>query len=88
VLGDTHPPIYYLVLRLSSTVFGQSEIAARAPSMLFGLLTVCAAAGHAGVLAEPAVARLQRSWSRLGEIPSLHEVTARSCHRGPSDQRS
>jgi hypothetical protein len=41
-----------------------------------------------GVLAEPAVARLQRSWSRLGEIPSLHEVTARSRSRGPSDQRS
>src|SRR5438270_12838135 len=29
VLADTHPPIYYLVLRLSSAAFGQSEIAAR-----------------------------------------------------------
>lgn len=44
VLADTHPPIYYLILRLSSTVFGQSEIAARAPSVFFGVLTVCGAA--------------------------------------------
>ena len=43
VLADTHPPIYYLVLRWSSSAFGQSEIVARAPSVLFGILTVCAA---------------------------------------------
>ena len=44
VLADTHPPIYYLVLRWSSSAFGQLEIVARAPSVLFGILTVCAAA--------------------------------------------
>jgi hypothetical protein len=44
VLADTHPPIYYLVLRLSSAAFGQSEIAARVPSAFFGVLTVCGAA--------------------------------------------
>ena len=44
VLTDTHPPIYYLVLRWSSSAFGQSEIVARAPSVLFGILTVCVAA--------------------------------------------
>jgi uncharacterized membrane protein len=44
VLADTHPPVYYLVLRWSSLAFGQSEFAARAPSVLFGILTVCAAA--------------------------------------------
>src|SRR5216683_5151427 len=44
VLADTHPPIYYLVLHLSSTVFGQSEIVARAPSAFFGVLTLCVAA--------------------------------------------
>jgi mannosyltransferase len=44
VLADTHPPVYYMVLRWSSFAFGQSEIAARAPSVLFGVLTVCAAA--------------------------------------------
>jgi hypothetical protein len=43
VLADTHPPIYYLVLRWFSSAFGQSEIVARAPSVLFGILTVCAA---------------------------------------------
>jgi 4-amino-4-deoxy-L-arabinose transferase-like glycosyltransferase len=36
VLTDTHPPIYYLLLRLSSAFLGESEIAARAPSALFG----------------------------------------------------
>src|ERR1700730_14722316 len=35
VRTDTHPPIYYLLLRLSSSVFGQSELAARAPSAQF-----------------------------------------------------
>ena len=44
VRTDTHPPIYYLLLRLSSSVFGQSELAARAPSAVFGILTLCAAA--------------------------------------------
>ena len=44
VLADTHPPIYYLLLRLWSSAFGQSELAARAPSAVFGILTLCAAA--------------------------------------------
>lgn len=44
VLADTHPPLYYLLLRLSSSAFGQSELAARAPSAVFGVLTLCAAA--------------------------------------------
>jgi hypothetical protein len=44
ILSDTHPPIYYLILRLSSTVFGQSGMAARAPSAFFGVLTLCVAA--------------------------------------------
>jgi len=50
VLADTHPPIYYLVLRLSSAVFGQSEMAARAPSVLFGVLTLCVAVIVPGAL--------------------------------------
>ena len=44
VLADTHPPIYYLVVRWSSLAFGQSELTARAPSALFGVLTLCAVA--------------------------------------------
>src|SRR5215472_10852992 len=50
VLADTHAPIYYLILRWSSSAFGQSEIVARAPSVLFGILTVCAAAILPGAL--------------------------------------
>jgi mannosyltransferase len=44
LLADTHPPIYYLLLRRSSSIFGQSELAARGPSAVFGVLTLCAAA--------------------------------------------
>src|SRR3984893_12344588 len=47
VRTDTHPPIYYLLLRLSSSPFGQSELAARAPSAGFGILTLCAPAAAA-----------------------------------------
>ena len=56
VLADTHPPIYYLLLRWSSSAFGQSEIVARAPSVLFGILTVCAA----GVLPGASLSRSSR----------------------------
>jgi uncharacterized membrane protein len=44
VLADTQPPVYYMLLRLCSKAFGQSEIAARMPSAFFGILTVCGAA--------------------------------------------
>src|SRR5215471_17551273 len=44
VLADTHPPIYYVLLRLSSTIIGESEVAARAPSAFFGVLTLFAVA--------------------------------------------
>lgn len=35
--GDFHPPFYYLLISLWSTVFGTSEIALRLPSVLFAL---------------------------------------------------
>jgi uncharacterized membrane protein len=38
--ADFHPPLYYLVVSLWSTVFGYSEIALRVPSVIFGMLTV------------------------------------------------
>lgn len=56
VLADTHPPIYYLILRWSSSALGQSEIVARAPSVLFGILTVCAA----GILPSASLSRSSR----------------------------
>ena len=56
VLADTHPPIYYLILRWSSAAFGQSEIVAHAPSVLFGILTVCAA----GILPGASLSRSAR----------------------------
>jgi mannosyltransferase len=44
VLADTHPPLYYLLMRCWSAAFGQSDLAARVPSVVFGVLAVGAAA--------------------------------------------
>jgi len=38
--ADFHPPVYYLVIRAWSLVFGTSEIALRMPSVIFGTLTI------------------------------------------------
>ncbi|MBI4099941.1 glycosyltransferase family 39 protein [Candidatus Microgenomates bacterium] len=38
--GDVHPPLYYLVLKLWTDLFGYSEISLRAPSVIAGILTV------------------------------------------------
>lgn len=38
--GDFHPPLYYLILKLWTNIFGYSEIALRMPSVIFGVLTV------------------------------------------------
>jgi Dolichyl-phosphate-mannose-protein mannosyltransferase len=49
VLSDVHPPLYYFLLRVWSFWLGQSEVVSRAPSALFGVLTVAAG----GVLFRP-----------------------------------
>ncbi len=38
--ADFHPPLYYLVVRYWSLVFGVTEISLRVPSIIFGLLTI------------------------------------------------
>ena len=43
VIADVHPPLYYLLLRFWSAAFGQSDLAARIPSAIFGILTIAAA---------------------------------------------
>ena len=35
--GDFHPPLYYLILKLWTSMFGFSEISLRIPSVIFGL---------------------------------------------------
>lgn len=45
VIPDVHPPAYFLLLHLWTRVVGESEAALRAPSALFGLLTVPAIYG-------------------------------------------
>src|SRR5271169_4373008 len=42
-LSDVHPPLYYLLLRFWSAAFGQSDLVARLPSAIFGILTVAVA---------------------------------------------
>jgi len=37
--GDFHPPLYYLVLKLWTAIFGYSEIALRFPSVICSVLT-------------------------------------------------
>jgi uncharacterized membrane protein len=36
--GDVHPPLYYMVISLWTSVFGTSEIALRFPSIIFSLI--------------------------------------------------
>lgn len=38
--ADFHPPLYYLILKIWSTIFGTSEIALRLLSVIFGTATV------------------------------------------------
>ena len=37
--NDFHPPLYYLIMKVWTNMFGYSEIALRMPSILFSLLT-------------------------------------------------
>lgn len=39
-LTDNHPPLYYLILRVWSLLFGYSEVSLRFPSILFGIATI------------------------------------------------
>src|SRR3989339_530665 len=36
---DFHPPLYYLMMKLWTNLFGYSEVALRFPSIIFSLLT-------------------------------------------------
>lgn len=38
--GDFHPPLYYLLLKSWSNIFGYSEIALRIPSVIFGVAAI------------------------------------------------
>lgn len=54
VLADAHPPLYYLLMRGWSAVFGQSDLAARLPSAIAGIVTL----GAAGAAPLPKSGRL------------------------------
>lgn len=38
--GDFHPPFYYLILKFWVSVFSNSEISIRTPSVIFGIITI------------------------------------------------
>lgn len=38
--GDFHPPLYYLILKYWTAIFGYSEVALRVPSIIFGVIAV------------------------------------------------
>lgn len=40
IMGDVHPPLNYLIQWLTARLLGTSEVALRAPSLVFGLLLV------------------------------------------------
>ena len=37
---DVHPPLYYFVLKLFTSIFGNSELSLRFPSILFGMALI------------------------------------------------
>lgn len=38
--GDVHPPLYYLLLKIWTDIFGYSEVSLRLPSVIAGVVTV------------------------------------------------
>ncbi len=38
--GDTHPPLFYFILKFWSLIFGYSEISLRLPSVILGAMTI------------------------------------------------
>ena len=40
--ADPHPPLYYLMLRVWMTLFGESPVAVRSLSLLFGIVSIAA----------------------------------------------
>jgi len=38
--GDTHPPLFYFILKFWTQIFGYSEISLRLPSVIFGAMTI------------------------------------------------
>src|SRR5260370_7998121 len=44
VLADTHPPLFYLLMRWWSAPFGQPDLAPPVPTLILGVATVASAA--------------------------------------------
>lgn len=40
MMGDFHPPLYYLIVKYWTLLFGNGEVSLRIPSVIFGLVTI------------------------------------------------
>lgn len=65
-MRSAHPPLYFLLLRLWSMVWGTSDVALRALATLFGILTIL---GTYGLVRTSC--RLSSSWSKVAGPAAL-----------------
>ena len=63
IAADTHPPLYYLFLRVWITVAGDSPLALRAMSMFFGMMTIALVYQIAREVVR------QRGWTSIVGVP-------------------
>lgn len=69
-IRSAHPPLYFLLLRLWSMVWGTSDVALRALAALFGIMTII---GTYGLVR--AAGRLSLSWSKVAGPAALLAAT-------------
>jgi len=76
-ISDTHPPLYYLVLHYWTALFGDSEFAVRAPSIIFGAATIVAVYAVGRLLASAKAALLAALLVALSTFHLNYSIEAR-----------
>lgn len=69
--SDNHPPLYYIVLKMWSGIFGYSELSLRIPSILFGLGTIYFSYLIAGEISKNVVLKIRALSISLPELAAL-----------------
>ena len=77
LVSDTHPPLYYLFLHYWTALFGDSEFAVRAPSIILGAATVIAVYAVGRLLAGTKVALLAALLVSLSTFHLNYSIEAR-----------
>lgn len=75
--GDVHPPLYYLILKLWTNIFGYSEVALRLPSVIFGVLTVFVVYKIGGKIFNPRVGALAAIFIAVNPLAVYYSQEAR-----------